>query len=135
MFFYFQPLPDALHGFHAVFVLAEGRQPDISSPLGPKPTPGVPTTLASYSICSKNRQELVPSGVFFWLRLLCTLERVQEREFWQLLEEVLGRSYGRALARDQVLDRLNGLTAVEALEMGEEPRVVWNVLCVPDEHS
>ena len=25
---------------------------------------GVPTTLASYSICSKNRQELVPSGVF-----------------------------------------------------------------------
>src|SRR5699024_163147 len=34
------------------------------SPLGPKPTPGVPTTLASYSICSKNRQEPVPSGVF-----------------------------------------------------------------------
>ena len=67
---------------------------------------------------------------------LCTLGRVQEREFWQLLEEVLGRSYGRALARDQVLDRLNGLTAVEALEMGEEPRVVWNVLCdqmnIPD---
>lgn len=27
------------------------------SPLGPKPTPGVPTTLASYNICSKNRQE------------------------------------------------------------------------------
>ena len=44
---------------------------------------------------------------------------MQEREFWQLLEEVLGRSYGRALARDQVLDRLNGLTAVEALEMGK----------------
>ena len=81
-------------------------------------------------------RRLVPSGVFFWLRLLCTLERVQEREFWQLLEEVLGRSYGRALARDQVLDRLNGLTAVEALGMGEEPRVVWNVLCdqmnIPD---
>lgn len=61
---------------------------------------------------------------------------MQEREFWQLLEEVLGRSYGRALARDQVLDRLNGLTAVEALEMGEEPRMVWNVLCdqmnIPD---
>ena len=61
---------------------------------------------------------------------------MQEREFWQLLEEVLGRSYGRALAHDQVLDRLNGLTAVEAFEMGEEPRVVWNVLCdqmnIPD---
>ena len=44
---------------------------------------------------------------------LCTLGHVQEREFWQLLEEVLGRSYGRALAHDQVLDRLGGMTAVE----------------------
>ena len=52
---------------------------------------------------------------------LCTLGHVQEREFWQLLEEVLGRSYGRAL---------------DALGAGEEPRVVWNVLCdqmgIPD---
>ncbi|HCA74517.1 MAG TPA: DUF3046 domain-containing protein [Bifidobacterium sp.] len=67
---------------------------------------------------------------------LCTLERVQEREFWQLLEEVLGRGYGRALAHDQVLDRLDGMTAIEALDAGEEPRVVWNVLCdqmnIPD---
>ena len=68
------------------------------------------------------------SGVFIWLRSLSTLEPVQEREFWQLLEEVLGRSYGRALAPDQVLDRLKGMTAVEALDAGEEPRVVWNVL-------
>lgn len=59
---------------------------------------------------------------------LCTLGHVQEREFWQLLEEVLGRSYGRALAHDQVLDRLGGMTAVDALGAGEEPRVVWNVL-------
>ena len=67
---------------------------------------------------------------------LCTLGHVQEREFWQLLEEVLGRSYGRALAHDQVLDRLGGMTAVDALDAGEEPRVVWNVLCdqmgIPD---
>ena len=76
---------------------------------------------------------------------LCTLGHVQEREFWQLLEEVLGRSYGRALAHDQVLDRLGGMTAVDALGgmtavdalgAGEEPRVVWNVLCdqmgIPD---
>ena len=53
---------------------------------------------------------------------LCTLGHVQEREFWQLLEEVLGRSYGRALAHDQVLDRLGGMTAVDALGAGEEPR-------------
>nr|WP_239459015.1 DUF3046 domain-containing protein [Bifidobacterium ruminantium] len=70
------------------------------------------------------------------MRSLSTLEPVQEREFWQLLEEVLGRSYGRALAHDQVLDRLEGMTAIEALAAGEEPRVVWNVLCdqmnIPD---
>ena len=60
---------------------------------------------------------------------LCTLGRVQEREFWQLLEEVFGRSYGRSLAHDQSLTELHGMTV-------EEPRVIWNVLCdqmnVPD---
>lgn len=61
---------------------------------------------------------------------------MQEREFWQLLEEVFGRSYGRALAQDQQLTRLDGMTVVEALKAGIEPRVAWNVLCdqmdVPD---
>lgn len=50
---------------------------------------------------------------------------MQEREFWQLVEEVFGRSYGRALAQDQELTGLEDLTAVEALKAGEEPRVVW----------
>lgn len=75
-------------------------------------------------------------SLFVYKSSLCTLGRVQEREFWQLLEEVLGRSYGRSLAHDQVLDRLGGMTAVDALSAGEEPRVVWNVLCdqmgIPD---
>lgn len=61
---------------------------------------------------------------------------VREREFWQLLEEVFGRSYGRALSQDQQLIELDNMTVVEALAAGEEPRVVWNVLCdqmgVPD---
>ncbi|NEG95820.1 DUF3046 domain-containing protein [Bifidobacterium sp. SMB2] len=61
---------------------------------------------------------------------------MQEREFWQLLEEVFGRSYGRSLSRDQSLDALDSMTVVEALDAGVEPRVVWNVLCdhmdVPD---
>ena len=34
------------------------------SQLGPKPTPGVPTTLASYDICPKNLQEVLSFGVF-----------------------------------------------------------------------
>lgn len=58
---------------------------------------------------------------------LCTLGHVQEREFWQLLEEVLGRSYGRALAHDQVLDRLGGMTAVDALGAGESRE--WSGMC------
>lgn len=54
---------------------------------------------------------------------------MREREFWELLEEVFGRSYGRSLSRDQQLTSLDGLTVVEALAAGIEPRVVWNVLC------
>lgn len=61
---------------------------------------------------------------------------MQEREFWQLVEEVFGRSYGKALAHDQQLTALDDMTAVEALQAGEEPRVAWNVLCdqmdIPD---
>ncbi|MCI1984207.1 MAG: DUF3046 domain-containing protein [Bifidobacteriaceae bacterium] len=61
---------------------------------------------------------------------------MREREFWQLLEEVFGRSYGRALSRDQGLTALNGMSVVEALDADVEPRVVWNVLCdqmeIPD---
>lgn len=61
---------------------------------------------------------------------------MREREFWQLLEEVFGRSYGRSLARDQRLVKLDNRTVVEALEAGVEPRTVWNVLCdqmeIPD---
>ncbi|MBB2955352.1 hypothetical protein FHX77_000760 [Bifidobacterium commune] len=61
---------------------------------------------------------------------------MKEREFWQLLEEVLGRSYGRSVAQDQVLPSFGGMTVVEALADGVEPRVVWNVLCdelqIPD---
>ncbi|MEE1296709.1 MAG: DUF3046 domain-containing protein [Bifidobacterium sp.] len=61
---------------------------------------------------------------------------MREREFWELLEETFGCSYGRALAHDQGLTKLHGMSVVEALAEGVEPRVVWNVLCdqmdVPD---
>ena len=61
---------------------------------------------------------------------------MREREFWELLDEVFGRVYGRSLARDQRLTRLDNMTVLEALESGEEPRTIWNVLCdqmeIPD---
>ena len=49
-------------------------------------------------------------------------------EFWALVDEVLGRPYGRAVAADQVLGALDGMTAREALDAGVEPRDVWHAL-------
>lgn len=59
-----------------------------------------------------------------------------ERDFWLLVEEVFGRAYGYSICHDVSLPVLMGDNAVEALARGEEPRVVWNVLCdhmdIPD---
>lgn len=61
---------------------------------------------------------------------------MRNREFWQLVDEVFGPTYGRSLARDLVMDALGGTTAVLALEAGDEPRTIWHALCdamdVPD---
>ncbi len=61
---------------------------------------------------------------------------MREREFWGLLEEVFGRTYGRSIAVDQQIPQLNSMTPQQAIEAGEEPRVVWNLLCdqmdIPD---
>lgn len=62
--------------------------------------------------------------------------RVRYREFWQLVDEVLGSAHGRALTHDLVLPGLGHRTAVQALDDGDEPRDVWHALCdameVPD---
>ncbi len=59
------------------------------------------------------------------------------REFWDLVDDVFGRAYGRSLTSDQVLDALDGRTAARAIDDGVEPRVVWHALCdamqVPDQ--
>ncbi|MFI2752699.1 DUF3046 domain-containing protein [Cellulomonas sp. P22] len=51
------------------------------------------------------------------------------REFWQLVDEVLGSAHGRALTRDLVLIELDNRTAIAALDDGVEPRTVWHALC------
>lgn len=62
---------------------------------------------------------------------------VRNREFWDLVDEVFGRGYGRTLADDQMLTALGDRTAAQAVEAGVEPRVVWHALCdamdVPDD--
>ena len=61
---------------------------------------------------------------------------MRHREFWELVEEVFGPGYGRALVREQVLPRLGNRTPAQALDAGAEPRDVWHALCdafdVPD---
>ena len=61
---------------------------------------------------------------------------VRYREFWDLVDDVFGRAYGRSIAGDQVLEELGGRTAARSIEDGVEPRLVWHALCdamqVPD---
>ncbi|GIG27949.1 DUF3046 domain-containing protein [Cellulomonas marina] len=58
------------------------------------------------------------------------------REFWALVDEVLGRAQGRVLAQELVLGAVGGRSAQEALDAGVPPRDVWHALCdaleVPD---
>ncbi len=58
------------------------------------------------------------------------------REFWLLVDEVLGNAHGRELTRELVLRGLDQRTAVQALDAGVEPRTVWHALCdeldIPD---
>ena len=49
-------------------------------------------------------------------------------EFWELVDDVLG-PLGRTLTRDQVLGPLGDRTSVQALESGEDPKLVWRALC------
>ena len=51
------------------------------------------------------------------------------REFWQLVDEVLGSAHGRELTRELVLRGLDHRTAVQALDDDVEPRTVWHALC------
>ncbi|WP_029288835.1 DUF3046 domain-containing protein [Cellulomonas sp. HZM] len=51
------------------------------------------------------------------------------REFWQLVDEVLGSAHGRELVRTFVVGGLGDRTAQQALDDGDEPRTVWHALC------
>lgn len=61
---------------------------------------------------------------------------VRYREFWQLVDEVLGSAHGRVLVHELVLQRLGDRTAEQALDAGTDPRDVWHALCdeldIPD---
>lgn len=54
---------------------------------------------------------------------------MRHREFWDLVEEVLGSAQGRELVRTLVVGSLGGRTPQQALDDGDEPREVWHALC------
>ncbi|MCK0092156.1 DUF3046 domain-containing protein [Rhodococcus sp. HNM0563] len=50
-------------------------------------------------------------------------------EFHEMVRDEFGQVYGDALLRDHILLELDGRTAEQAIEAGQEPREVWRALC------
>ena len=50
-------------------------------------------------------------------------------EFWQAVNDEFGVTYGRTIARDLVFPQFGDVSAVQAIERGEDPREVWLALC------
>ena len=53
---------------------------------------------------------------------------MRHTEFWTRMEHVLGPSYARVWASQQVLSELGGRTVDQALAAGEPPKTVWRVV-------
>jgi Protein of unknown function (DUF3046) len=54
---------------------------------------------------------------------------VRLTEFWRRMEHHLGPAYADSWARDQVLAGLGSRTVHEALDAGEDPKLVWRAVC------
>jgi hypothetical protein len=54
---------------------------------------------------------------------------VRYSEFWEAVADVFGDRLGRVLVAEHVVDALGDRTAAQALDAGEDPRVVWWALC------
>ena len=53
---------------------------------------------------------------------------MRHSEFWDLMDRQLGRGYARVWADSHVMSTLGGRTAVEALDAGEDPKIVWRAV-------
>ena len=53
---------------------------------------------------------------------------MRHTEFWARMEQSLGPAYARSWAEQHVLRELDGRTVVEALEAGEQPKLVWRAV-------
>ena len=50
-------------------------------------------------------------------------------QFWERMREQFGPSYADAVARDQVIGSLGGLSPNDALAEGIDPKTVWLAVC------
>jgi hypothetical protein len=55
-------------------------------------------------------------------------DAVRLTDFWERMERQLGASYADSWARDYVIDGLGGRTVHQALEAGEDTKVVWRAV-------
>lgn len=53
---------------------------------------------------------------------------MRHTEFWDRLETALGRDYAHSWAKRFVITDLGGLTVVEALAAGTDPKEVWRAV-------
>lgn len=53
---------------------------------------------------------------------------MRHTEFWMRMEHALGPAYARSWADQYVLRDLDGRTVLEALDAGEQPKVVWRAV-------
>ncbi len=59
----------------------------------------------------------------------CSTGAVRLADFWRLMDEEFGRPRARLLADHHVFPELGGRSAQEALDLGREPKVVWDAVC------
>ena len=54
---------------------------------------------------------------------------MRHSEFWALVADEFGDMYGRSIAADLVIKKLDDLTAEQALARGDDPRRIWFARC------
>jgi hypothetical protein len=58
-----------------------------------------------------------------------SLAAVRLTEFWSRMRAQFGESYADSVARDHVLTVLGGRTVNQALDDGEDVKVIWGAIC------
>jgi len=53
---------------------------------------------------------------------------MRHTEFWVRMDQHLGEAYARSYARDQVLPTLGGRTVEQALNAGDDVKMVWRAV-------